>query len=602
MQNCLMNTLIKISNLLSRVERRRAFFLLIMILLMALLDALGVASIMPFIAVLTNPDLIETNILINKVYKYLNAFGVNTNQEFLFVLGLLVFFILVFSLIFKAFLTYMQLSFTSMCEYGLSKRMTESYLNQPYSWFLGRHSADLGKTILSEVGLMISKGLKPLMNLITYGTIAFAILVLLIIADPLLAIIIGFTLGIAYLFIYKFTRSFLTRIGNERLKANQKRFTIVSEAFGAAKELKVGSLEKAFLERFSNPAKTLARHSAIAGAISQLPRYALEMIAFGGMLLLILYLMVQKSIFTNALPLIALYAFAGYRLLPAFQQIYASITQLRFVSPSLNAIHDDIKNLEPKMLQKDKKIIPLKNAIVLKDLHYQYPNSSRTTVKDINIKIPKSSTVGIVGTTGSGKTTIIDIILGLLQAQKGTLEVDNIIIDKNNCISWQRSIGYVPQEIFIADDTLEANIAFGVDKKDINQENVIQAAKIAHIHDFVINDLPQKYQTTVGERGVRLSGGERQRIGIARALYRNPQVLILDEATSALDNNTEELVMKKINQIGDNKTIIMIAHRLSTVKECDIIFLMDNGSIKAQGSYLELIKSNDQFRSNVSKS
>ena len=180
MQNCLMNTLIKISNLLSRVERRRAFFLLIMILLMALLDALGVASIMPFIAVLTNPDLIETNILINKVYKYLNAFGVNTNQEFLFVLGLLVFFILVFSLIFKAFLTYMQLSFTSMCEYGLSKRMTESYLNQPYSWFLGRHSADLGKTILSEVGLMISKGLKPLMNLITYGTIAFAILVLLI--------------------------------------------------------------------------------------------------------------------------------------------------------------------------------------------------------------------------------------------------------------------------------------------------------------------------------------------------------------------------------------------------------------------------------------
>ena len=253
-----MKTLIKISNLLSGVERKRAFFLLIMILFMALLDALGVASIMPFIAVLTNPGLIETNIVINKVYKYLNVFGVNTNQEFLFILGLFVFFILVFSLIFKAFLTYMQLSFTSMCEYNLSKRITENYLNQPYSWFLSRHSADLGKTILSEVGLIISKGLKPLMNLITYGTIAFAILVLLVIADPLLALIIGFTLGVAYLSIYKFTRSFLTRIGNERLKANQKRFTIVSEAFGAAKELKVGSLEKAFLDRFSDPAKTLA--------------------------------------------------------------------------------------------------------------------------------------------------------------------------------------------------------------------------------------------------------------------------------------------------------------------------------------------------------
>ena len=597
-----MKTLIKISNLLSKDERRRAFFILIMVIFMALLDALGVASIMPFIAVLTNPDLIETNILINKVYKYLNAFGVNSNQEFLFFLGFFVFFILVFSLIFKAFLTYLQLRFTSMCEYGLSKRMTESYLNQPYSWFLSRHSADLGKTILSEVGLMISKGLKPLMNLITYGTIAFAILVLLIITDPILALIIGFTLSIAYLSIYKFTRSFLTRIGNERLKANQKRFTIVSEAFSAAKELKVGSLEKAFLERFSNPAKTLAQHSAIAGAISQLPRYALEMIAFGGMLLLILYFMAQNVILTNILPLIALYAFAGYRLLPAFQQIYSAVTQLRFVSPSLNSIHDDIKNLEPKTLNKDKKIIPLNKKIILKDLHYQYPNSSRTTVKDVNISIPISSTVGIVGTTGSGKTTIVDIILGLLQAQKGTLQVDDIIIDKKNCVDWQRSIGYVPQEIFIADDTLEANIAFGIDKKDINRENVHQAAKAANIHDFVINNLPQKYQTTVGERGVRLSGGERQRIGIARALYRNPQVLILDEATSALDNTTEESVMKKINNLGENKTIIMIAHRLSTVKECDIIFLMDNGSIKAQGSYQELIKSNEQFRSNVIKS
>ncbi len=597
-----MKTLIKISNLLSKDERRRAFFILIMVLFMALLDALGVASIMPFIAVLTNPDLIETNIIINKVYKYLNAFGVNSNQEFLFILGFFVFFILVFSLIFKAFLTYLQLRFTSMCEYGLSKRMTESYLNQPYSWFLSRHSADLGKTILSEVGLMISKGLKPLMNLITYGTIALAILVLLVIADPLLALIIGFTLGIAYISIYKFTRSFLTRIGNERLKANQKRFTIVSEAFSAAKELKVGSLEKAFLERFSNPAKTLARHSAIAGAISQLPRYALEMIAFGGMLLLILYLMVKNVIFTNALPLIALYAFAGYRLLPAFQQIYAAITQLRFVSPSLNAIHDDIKNLEPKIYQKKTKNISLNNSIVLKDLHYQYPNSSRTTVKDVNINIPISSTVGIVGTTGSGKTTIVDIILGLLQAQKGSLEVDNIIIDKSNCVAWQRSIGYVPQEIFIADDTLEANIAFGVDKKDVNIESVKRAAKIAHLHEFVINELPHQYQTTVGERGIRLSGGERQRIGIARALYRNPQVLILDEATSALDNITEDSVMRKINQLGDNKTIIMIAHRLSTVKECDIIFLMDNGKIKAKGSYHELIKSNEQFRSNVSKS
>ena len=589
----------KIFDLLSHRERRQVIYLLIMILFMALLDVLGVASIMPFIAVLTNPEIIQTNILINNIFKFSNIVGVETNNQFLFALGVMVFFLLVFSLAFKALLSYFQLRFTSMCQYGLSKRMLEHYLNQPYSWFLNRHSADLGKTILSEVGLIISKGLKPLMNLITYGTVSFALLMLLILNDPKFALIAGFTLCAAYLFIYRFTRSYLTRIGGERLKANQARFTVVSEAFNAAKELKVGSLEKAFLDRFSTPAKTLAKHSANSGAISQLPRYALEMIAFGGMMLLILYLMVQNVNLTSGLPIIALYAFAGYRLIPSLQQIYGAITQLRFVSPSLNSIHNDFTNLSAKIIKNNKDTISLNKAITLKNLHYQYPNVSRTTVKDINLTIPACSTVGIVGSTGSGKTTIVDIILGLLQAQKGVLRVDDNDINIDNCVAWQRSIGYVPQEIFIADDTLAANIAFGVDKKNINQEHVLRAAKIANIHNFAINELPQQYHTSVGERGVRLSGGERQRIGIARALYRNPQVLILDEATSALDNLTEELVMKEIHKIGDNKTIIMIAHRLSTVKQCDIIFLLEKGELKAQGTYEDLIKSSDQFKANA---
>jgi len=585
----------KILNLLSHNERRQVMYLLIMILFMALLDVLGVASIMPFIAVLTNPDIIQTNILINNIFKFSNIFGVETNNQFLFALGVVVFFLLVFSLTFKALLSYFQLRFTSMCQYGLSKRMLEHYLNQPYSWFLNRHSADLGKTILSEVGLIISKGLKPLMNLITSGTVALALLMLLILNDHKLALIAGFTLCATYLVIYKFTRSYLVRIGQERLKANQARFTVVSEAFNAAKELKVGSLEKAFLDKFSKPAKTLAQHSVIAGAISQLPRYALEIIAFGGMMLLILYLMLQNVIFTSALPLIALYVFAGYRLIPSLQQIYAAITQLRFVSPSLNSIHNDFMNLSVKVIQNNKNILPLNKAITLRNLHYQYPNVSRTTVKNINLIIPACSTVGIVGSTGSGKTTIVDIILGLLQAQRGVLSVDNNDININNCVAWQRSIGYVPQDIFIADDTIAANIAFGIDKKDINHEHVQIASKIANIDDFVTK-LPEQYQTTVGERGVRLSGGERQRIGIARALYRNPQVLILDEATSALDNLTEQLVMKEIQKIGNNKTIIMIAHRLSTVQKCDIIFYLEKGELKAQGTYEELIKSSEGFK------
>jgi ATP-binding cassette, subfamily B, bacterial PglK len=589
-----MKTFKKIFDLLSPRERKQVFYLLIMVLFMALLDVVGVASIMPFIAVLTNPDLIESNTLIRNLFNYSNIIGVKTSEQFLFTLGILVFFLLVFSLAFKAILTYIQLRFSSMCQYGLSKRMMERYLNQPYSWFLNRHSADIGKTILSEVGMIISKGLIPIMSIITYGTVAFALLVLLIFNDPKFALIACSSLSFTYFLIYRLTRGFLMRIGQERVKANQARFTIVTEAFNAAKELKVGSLEQAFLERFSIPAKTLAQHSAIAGSIGQLPRYALEIIAFGGMLLLILFMMGQDT-FTNVLPLIALYAFAGYRLIPALQRIYAAVTQLRFVSASLNATHNDFKSLDPKIIQKSKHTLPITKDITLNNLHYQYPNSIKTTIKNINLNIPACSTVGIVGSTGSGKTTIVDIILGLLQAHKGSLKVDDSVIDKNNLVAWQRSIGYVPQDIFIADDTLAANIAFGIDKNDINQEHVQTAAKIANIDDFVTK-LPDQYQTTVGERGVRLSGGERQRIGIARALYRNPQVLILDEATSALDNLTEQLVMKEIQKIGSNKTIIMIAHRLSTVKKCDIIFYIEKGELKAQGTYEDLIKSSEGFK------
>lgn len=548
-----MNNLTKIIKLLTNQERKKAVYLLIMILIVAVLDAVGVASIMPFIAVLTNPDIIQTNTFLNKTFVYSEILGIKTREQFLFALGSLVFLLLVFSLVFKAILTYFQIRFSSMCQYQLSKRMMSGYLNQPYDWFLNQHSADIGKTILSEVNLIISKGLIQLLNLITYGVIAFALLVLLVLSDPEFALIAGFSLGITYLIVYRFTRKFLSRIGQERVKANQERFTVVSEAFNAAKELKVGNLERAFLEKFSIPAKLLAKNSAIAASISQLPRYALEIIAFGGMLLLILYLMLQNNIFTDTLPLIALYAFAGYRLIPALQRIYSSLSQLRFVNPSIISIYDDFENLDKKVKNGDKNILSLKKEIILNNLCYQYPNTPDSTLKNINLRIPAYSMVGITGATGSGKTTIIDIILGLLYPQKGTLKVDNEVINISNCVSWQKSIGYVPQNIFIADDTIAANIAFGIEKKNIDYDQIQSAAKIANIHDFVINELPQKYLTIVGEKGIRLSGGERQRIGIARALYRNPQILILDEATSALDNLTENAVMSEIHKIGNKK-------------------------------------------------
>ena len=584
-----MQVLKKFYQLLSFHERKRAYVLVFMLLITAFLDMLGVASILPFIAVLSNPGIIESNMIFNNIFQASSMFGVENNQQFLFVLGVIVFALLVFSLIFKAITSYVQVLFAQMLEYSICKRLMEGYLHQSYSWFLNRNSADLGKTILSEVSHVVGSGIKPLMELIAKSMIAIAIIILLIIIDPKLALITGFLLGGAYVLLFYIIRTFVSKIGRENLKSNELRFLALNEAFGAAKEVKVGGLEEIYINRYASPAKNFARNHALAEAVNMLPRYVFEAIAFGGILLIILFLMLQKGIFNNVLPIVTLYVFAGYRLMPALHQIYSSFTKITFVGPSLNRLHEDIQSLKSFSVNQDQGILKLDKTITLKNIYYKYPNASRTALKNINLSIPAKHTIGLVGSTGSGKTTTVDIILGLLVAQKGNLEVDGQIISKNNCRSWQKSIGYVPQHIYLADNTVSANIAFGVNPKNINQEAIEKAAKIANLHDFVVNELPDKYQTVVGERGARLSGGQRQRIGISRALYNNPQVLILDEATSALDNETEKAVMDAINNLSKDITIILIAHRLNTVKNCDIVFKLENGEIKAQGSYDEII-------------
>ena len=570
----------KLLFLLSPYERKRAGLLLIMIIIMALLDTIGVASILPFVAVLTNPILIETNIILNIMFQALGRFGVITNEEFLFILGILVFILLITSIIFKALTTYAQVQFVQMLEFSIGKQLVKGYLNQTYSWFLSRNSADLGKTILSEVAQVITNGVNPLMELITKGILTILIITLLVAIDLKLALIVSLSLGFVYLLIFCFVRNFLNRSGEERLKNNQLRFTAVSEAFGAIKEIKVGGLEEVYIKGFSNSAQIYARTLASSQAIAQLPRFILEAITFGGILLIIIYVMAQTGSFNNSLPIISLYVFAGYRLVPALQQIYSSFTQLTFVSPSINKLHSDLKNLKLFNQNQVQEILTFNKSITLNHTHYNYPNTSKSALKDINLTIPAKSIVGLIGPTGCGKTTTADIILGILQPQKGTLEIDGKVITEQNLRSWQQLIGYVPQHIYLSDDTVEANIAFGEKIEDINQELVEKAAKIANLHQFVVDELPKKYQTIIGERGVRLSGGQRQRIGIARALYHNPKVLILDEATSALDNQTEEAVMNAINNISKDITIILIAHRLNTLKNCDIIFKLDKGSLK----------------------
>jgi ABC-type multidrug transport system fused ATPase/permease subunit len=592
-----MSTLRKYLSLLTLEERYKTVVIVCMIIVMALLDVCGVASIMPFIAVLVSPDVVQTNTWLNYIFEISRNMGVADVDEFLFILGVFVFLILVTSLTFKAFVTYTYTRFSSMCEYSIGKRLLRGYLDQEYSWFLGRHSADLGRIVLSEVNLVVYGGLMPFMAFLSHGLGAFFILLMLIVVDPKLAIISGAIILVAYALILNRTREISGRIGAERVIANQSRFSAVNEAFSASKEIKVGGLERFYVSRFSGPALKFAELQAIAQSISQLPRYLIEVVAFGGMLIVILYLMSQKGTLTQVLPLLGVYAFAGYRLIPAFQQIYSSLTNLRVIGPALDKLHAELTSIETKKPASSFGQVAFKRDITLSQINYCYPNTSSMVLENFNLTIPCGSTVALVGATGSGKTTTIELILGLLRAQEGKVMIDGQTLTEQNQRAWQSNIGYVPQHIYLTDDTLASNIAFGLEEIDLAA--VERAAKIACLHDFVAEELPEKYETKLGERGVRLSGGQRQRIGIARALYRSPRVLVLDEATSALDNLTEASVMASLNSLATGTTIILVAHRLTSVKLCDIVFLLDRGGVAASGTFENLFENNELFKKMV---
>jgi ABC-type bacteriocin/lantibiotic exporter with double-glycine peptidase domain len=589
-----MNYLKKIFNLLSSKAKKKSIFLLVMFCIMALLDIVGVASIMPFMATLANPELIKTNVYLNDFFHFLNF---ENPKSFLFFLGFLSFAFLLISLIFKAITTYLQSNFVFMQEYEIGVRLLEGYLRQPYAWFLGRNSSDLSKTILSEVAAVLNGAIIPAMILISQGLVVIMMLIFLIVINPKLIIVVASVIVIFYIFVFFSINKFLLRIGKEKVYVNKNRFLTLNETFGSVKEVKLGESEMKFVYQFSKYAIPFAKQQSYLQSLSYLPRLALEAIGFGGLLLIILYLMNNTQHFDLIIPAIALYAIAGYRLLPAFQNIFSALTKLRFAKPALDLLNAELSNLSFSRSKIGKIVkMKIKDNIELKNISFNYPGSSKLSIKDISMKIKINNNIGIVGVTGSGKTTLADIILFLLTTDKGAIFVDGKPINSKNYREWQKIIGYVPQQIYIADDTVSANIAYGIPPESVNKAAIKRSAKIANIHEFITKELKDGYKTILGERGKKLSGGQRQRIGIARALYNAPSILILDEATSALDNITERAVMNKINNLNKKITIIHIAHRLSTVRHCDQIYVLEKGQIKAHGTYNKLQSNSKIFR------
>lgn len=583
--------------LLTPPERRRFYLLVLLVMVMGLVQMFSVAAIVPFLAVLADPEIIQRNARLAWAYDF---FGFTSQHGFLIFLGCGVFAVLVLGLVVKTVSQYAMLRYATMRGYTVASRLLAGYLHQPYTWFLDRHSAELGSSILNEVGQFISKAMVPAMRLLSQAAVVIFLVVLLILVQPVAAFVLAALLGGSYAVIYLSVRNRLARYGAERYLANQERFEVAGDALGGIKDVKVLGRELDFLDRFRPPARRMAECDAASAVISDLPRNILEAVAFGAMLLFILIMLATDSnSLSDVLPVLGIYAFAGMRLFPALQQVYASFTSMRFALPTLERLREDmlLVPVEGTLLPKrTADVLPMKECLELRDVHYRYPKAARAALDGLSLTFAARTTVGIIGGSGAGKTTAVDIILGLLTPQAGGLYVDGAVITPGLMRSWQNTIGYVPQQIFLTDDTVAANIAFGVPADQIDLAAVERAARIAELHDFVMAELPDGYATEVGERGVRLSGGQRQRIGIARALYHDPAVLILDEATSALDNLTERAVMDAVHNLGRAKTIILIAHRLSTVESCDNIFMLEHGRVVAEGAYEDLLRSSRKFR------
>jgi len=590
-----LSTYSKVLRLLTPRERKRGALVLVMAVVMALLETAGVASVAPFLSVLGNPGIVETNPILSRLY---DGFGFQSTNTFLMVLGAASFSLVVLAAGFRTLTIYAMNRFIQMRGHSLSERLLETYLRQPYVFFLNRHSSDLAKGILSEVNQLVGNVLKPGLDVIAYGIVVLAMIALLVVTDPVLALVVGVGVGGLYGFIFYVVRGFLDRIGRDRVVANRERFTAAGEALGGIKDIKLLGREQAYLSRFRPSSIRFARHQATNVTVSEVPKSLIEAVAIGGVLALAIGLMATRSGLEETLPILGLYAFAGYRLLPAAQRVYAGMAQLRFGAGAVDSIYEDLRHRTSlaEISRPPAEPLPPQREIGLRDVSFNYPNAPDRALKGVNTCIPVGTSVGLAGTTGAGKTTLVDIILGLLSPTEGVLAVDGVPIGAENLRAWQSTLGYVPQDIFLSDATVAENIALGVPAGKIDRTVVEECGRMAQIHDFVITELPHGYGTEVGERGVRLSGGQRQRVGIARALYHNPSVLVFDEATSALDSVTERAVMEAVGNLSPQKTLIIIAHRLSTVRECDKIVLLEHGEVEAEDTFAELTERNERFR------
>ena len=573
-----LSTAQKIWSLLTPAERHSAVALLGLMLIGMLLETLGVGLVIPALALLTQSDVAHNYPALQPALQTLG----NPSQQTLIIGGMLVLVgVYLIKSLFLALLVWQQTHFAYGMQAQLSQRLFTVYLRQPYTFHLQRNSAQLIRNVTSEVGMLISNGIRPGMLLLTESLVLLGLGSVLLVVEPLGTLIVASVLGTVAWGFHRLTRGHISRWGQARQHHEGLRIQHLQQGLGGTKEMKLLGRETDFLEQYRLHNAQSARMGQLQITLQQLPRLWLELLAVSGLAILTISMLVQGRAPETVLPTLGLFAAAAFRIMPSVNRVLGAVQSLRYALPVIDVLHRELNLASPEIAASHPIIMPFQSALELSWITYAYPGTVEPALKNISLTIQRGESIGFIGASGAGKSTLVDILLGLLTPDSGEVLVDDKDIQEN-LRNWQDQIGYVPQSIFLTDDTLRRNIAFGLASEQIDDIAVQRANQAAQLEKFVAS-LPDGIETVVGERGVRLSGGQRQRIGIARALYHNPPVLVLDEATSSLDIATEDGVIQAVTALQGIKTIIIVAHRLSTVAHCDRLYRLEQGCMAEAG-------------------
>lgn len=571
---------------LNHQQRRSAVLLFGLSLIGMVLETLGVGLVIPALALMTQRDIAVRYPNLSPVLAWLG----HPSQGRLVAMGMLVL-VAVYAVkaLFLALLAWRQMRFVYGVQAELSERLFTSYLRQPYAFHLQRNSAQLIRNAVTETNVFSQTVLVAGLQCLAESLVMVGIVLLMLIVEPLGTLAVIGALGAAVWAFHRVTVRQIARWGVDRQEHEGRRIQYLQQGLGGAKDVKLLGREEEFLNEFGVHNTGYARAGRRFGFVTQLPRLWLELLAVIGLAALVLVMIWHGRSVESLLPALGLFAVGAFRLMPSANRVLSATQNVRYGLPVIDVLYRELRELPPTHPPERGRPLIFSDALVLDRVTYRYPVADRPSLEEVSLRIPHGSSVGFIGPTGAGKSTLVDILLGLLAPDRGQVIVDGVDI-ATNPRGWQDQIGYVPQSIYLTDDTLRRNVAFGVPNDQIDEAAVWRAIRAARLESMV-SDLSGGLGTVVGERGIRLSGGERQRIGIARALYHDPAVLVLDEATSSLDTETEREVMDTVRELRGSRTLVIVAHRLSTVEQCDRLFRLERGRVVEEGEAEALLVS-----------